>query len=261
MGEHVVLATGVDVESLAEVLERHRRALEVPAREALAPAAVPAELTALAGRPPEREVGMVALVRLELAAVARPQLVQRVAGQRAVAGERRDLVVQVAGGGEVGVAEVLESLGEREHLRDVLRGARELVGRQEVDQRGVGVEGGLVGVRDLAGAAALEAGRNEHRVLLAPSRVGPQVADVRDVLDMEDLDAVVQHGAPDQVGEQERAEIADVGVPVDGRAARVHAQPAGLDRLDGHDRPRQRVPESEGHAVSGRDLRKSRRRA
>ena len=38
----------------------------------------------------------------------------------------------------------------------------------------------------------------------------------------EDRRAVVQHDPPDQVGEEERPEVADVGVAVDGRAAGVH---------------------------------------
>ena len=77
------------------------------------------------GRLPEREVGGIALVRLDVAPVAGPQVVERVARQRAVARERRDLVVQVAGRREVGVPEVLEPLGEVEHLGDVLGGARD----------------------------------------------------------------------------------------------------------------------------------------
>ena len=64
----------------AEVPQGHRRALEVPAGEALAPArGRPLQLAALAGRLPEGEVRSVALVRLDLAAMARPERVERVA--------------------------------------------------------------------------------------------------------------------------------------------------------------------------------------
>src|SRR6185503_4588883 len=100
---------------------------------------------------------------------------------------------------------------------------------------------------DLAGAAALEARGDEHRVDLAAGGVRTQVADVRDVLDMEDLDAVVEHGPPDEVSEEERPKVPDVGVAVHRRAARVHPKPTGLERLDGDHRSRQRVPEPERH--------------
>ena len=190
---------------------------------------------------------MVALVRLELTAVAGTELVERVPGQRAVARERRDLVVQVPGGRPVGVAQVLQPLGQREHPGDVLRGARELVRWEDVHERGVGVEGSLVRVRDLAGGAALEARGDEHRVDLATGVVRAEVAHVGDVLDLEDLDAVVHERAADQVGEQERPQVADVGVAVDGGAAGIHPEPTGLDRHDRHHGPPERIAQAEGH--------------
>ena len=104
-------------------------------------------------------------------------------------------------------------------------------------QRGVGVERRLVRVRDLAGGAALESRGDEHRVDLAAGVVRAQVPDVGDVLDVQDLDPVVQHRPPDQVGEEERPQVADVGVAVDRRAAGVHPEPPGLDAA----RPGRRV--------------------
>src|SRR4029079_18387850 len=79
VGEHVVDAAGVDVEPRPEVLEGHRRALEVPAWAALAPGRRRAlERAPRAGALPEREVGRVALVGLDVAAMAGPQRVERV---------------------------------------------------------------------------------------------------------------------------------------------------------------------------------------
>ena len=141
--------------------------------------------------------------------------------------------------------ERLEPLGQLQHLGDVLGGPRVLVRRQEVEQRGIGVECRLVGVRDLAGGAALEPRGDEHRVHLAPRRVLAEVPDVRDVLDVQDLEPVVQQGSPDEVGEEEGPEVADVRVAVDGRAARVHPDPAGLQRLDRDDLAPERVPQTE----------------
>ena len=70
----------------------------------------------------------------------------------------------------------------------------------------------------------LEPGRDEHPVLAAVEPLVAQVADVGDVLDVEDLDPVVQERPPDQVGQQVAAQVADVGVAVDGRAAGVHPE-------------------------------------
>ena len=127
---------------------------------------------------------------------------------------------------------VLEALGEGEHLGDVLGRAREDVRRQDVDQRLVGVERGLVGVGDLGRRLVLEPGLDEHPVLAAVEPLVAQVPDVGDVLDVEDLEAVVQQDAPDEVGEQVGPQVADVGVAVDGRAAGVHPDPPWLERLD-----------------------------
>src|SRR4051794_32097189 len=96
MGEDVVLAAGVGVEGLAEVLEGHRRALEVPAREAATPARrVPREGAVGPSGLPEREVSRVPLVALDLAPMPGMELVEGVAREHSVAGERRDLVVDV----------------------------------------------------------------------------------------------------------------------------------------------------------------------
>ena len=147
----------------------------------------------------------------------------------------------------VRVAGVLERLGKREHLGDVLGRAREDVGGQDVDQRLVGVEGRFVGVGDLARCLVFEAGGDEHRVRPAVEALVAQVPDVGDVLDLEDVDAVVEQGAPDQVGEEVAAQVADVGVAVDGRAAGVHPDAARLERLDRFDPPAQGVAEVERH--------------
>ena len=98
VGEDVVHAAGVDLELVAQVSAGHRRALQVPAWEALAPLRRPLQLPALAGGLPEREVGRVALARLDLDAMPCPQLIEGVARQAPVVGEAGDLVVERAVG-------------------------------------------------------------------------------------------------------------------------------------------------------------------
>ena len=247
--EDVVDAAGVDVEPLAEVFEGHRRALEVPAREALAPARRPLEGALFTGGLPQREVGRVALVVFDVARgpVARPEIVERVARELPVVLERPDRVVEVVVVGAVGVAGILEPFGEVEHLGDVLGRAREDMGGEDVDERLVGVERGLVCGRDLGRRFVLQARLDEHPVLAAIELVVAQVADVGDVLDVEHVDAVIQQHAPDEVRQQVAPQVADVGVAVDGRAARVHPDATRLQRLDGPHLAGQRVAQSEGH--------------
>src|SRR4051812_30870509 len=60
MREDQIHSAAMDVDLLAEMAHRHRRALDVPSRTAFAPRRVPAE-AALATRLPQREVERVAL--------------------------------------------------------------------------------------------------------------------------------------------------------------------------------------------------------
>ena len=108
----------------------------------------------------------------------------------------------------------------------------------------VGVEGGLVRGGDLGRRLGLEAGLDEHPVLAAVEPLVAQVPDVGDVLDVEDVEAVVEQRPPDEVGEQVGAQVADVGVAVDRRAARVHPHAARLERLDRLDGRVQRVAQA-----------------
>jgi hypothetical protein len=140
-----------------------------------------------------------------------------------------------------------QPLGQGDHLRDVLGGAGEDVGRQEVQQRGVGMECGLVGVGDLGRGLVLEAGGDQHPVLAAIEALVAHVPDVGDVLDVEDGHAVVQDDAPDEIREQEGPEVADMGVAIDRRPAGVHPQPGAVGRLDRRERAGERVAKTEGH--------------
>src|SRR4051812_44152788 len=131
--EDVVDTAGVDVEARSEVAHGHRRALEMPAREPLAPAGRrPLEETSGAGRLPQREVGRIALVRFDIASMAGAQVGKAVARELTVMRETADVVIDVAIGRRVRVAGVLEPFSERDHLRDVLGGAWKDMRRQDV---------------------------------------------------------------------------------------------------------------------------------
>ena len=90
-----VLAAGVDVEPVAQVLHGHRGALDVPPREPRPPGGIPFHEPMLAGALPQREVGVVLLVGIdfELLTVPGPERGERVARQLPVVGERLDVEV------------------------------------------------------------------------------------------------------------------------------------------------------------------------
>ena len=138
VGEPEVDAPGVDVEAFAQVLHRHRRALDVPSGEPLAPRRVPLHQPARPGGLPQGEVGRgpLAAVGLEVP-VARAEVVERVPAELPVAGERRDVVVHAAGVHHVGMAALDQGLGELDHLGDVLGGLRVQVGGPDPERGGV----------------------------------------------------------------------------------------------------------------------------
>src|ERR671923_1663531 len=82
VGEDVIDAAGVEVKPVAEVATRHRGAFEVPPWVAVAPArGRPFQRATRTGGLPQREIGRVALVWLDLAAMTGPEVVERVARQ------------------------------------------------------------------------------------------------------------------------------------------------------------------------------------
>src|SRR4026209_1354578 len=84
-----------------------------------------------------------------------------------------------------------------------------------------------------------------------PGRVGPVdrlVVHVSEVHDVEHLIPALFQPAPQQVLEEKRPEISDMRVVIDGGAAGVERDLAGLERLEGLDLATQRVVQPEGHA-------------
>ncbi len=151
VGKDVVDPAGVDVDLGPEVLGAHSGALDVPPREPWPPGAGPDQLcpTGLGGLP-QGKVARVFLQRVDLDADA---LAQAFAGQRAtelaVPREARDAEVHVASA-LVRVAAANERLGDLDHACDVLGGAGEDVGGQDIDALLVAQKLLRVPLRDLA---------------------------------------------------------------------------------------------------------------
>ena len=121
-----VLAAAVDVEALAEQVERHDDALGVPARTPRPPRRVPRRLARL-GLLPEDEVDRAALLLDRLHACARPQGVDRLAGEQAIVLDPLGLEVHAVGG-LVGDAVLDEASDEIDHALDVGGRVRIVVG-------------------------------------------------------------------------------------------------------------------------------------
>src|SRR5436190_23194273 len=120
MREDQIDAAGVDVERLAEVLHRHRRALDVPARAARADRGLPRGLARFRALP-EREVPDVVLaVLVALDPFADAKLVGIDPGEPTVGRPRRDPEEQRAVVGAVSVTPILERPDERDDLVEVI---------------------------------------------------------------------------------------------------------------------------------------------
>ncbi len=220
MGEDVVHPAAVDVERRAEIPGAHGRALDMPAGPARPDLGLPDGL-ALPGRLPEGEVvDALLLVLVGIAAAARAPALQADPGQAAVGGEPVD--------GEVdrtvlpvGEPLVEQAPDEGRHGADVLGIGRPgvMVGRQDVERPLLGVE------------------RLDERTRVVPEAHPPGVGapdrlvvDVRDVHHVGDLEAGEQEEALEQVLEDIRPPVADMGKVVDRRTAGVEPDLAGLER-------------------------------
>ena len=241
MRENEVLAAAMEIERLAEVLDAHRRALEVPAGASRPPRAFPERLARLR-RFPEREVEGVALALVDLDARAGLQLVELALRELAVAGKRAD--------GEIDVA--VRRIGEpfrdqladhRDHLRQMLRRARLDVGGDAAERRDVAMKGPDVAL-----------GERLRRDPLLVRALDDLVLDVGDVADEAHPLSREAQVANEHVEHHHRARMADVAAVVDRHAADVESHLAGAKRRQRLDLPGQRVVQLQRHQRSTRPV-------
>jgi len=123
-------------------------------------------------------------------------------------------------------------LGEGDHFGDVIGGDRPARGLADVEIGEVGLERGGVMRGDVPDRLGRGAGGGFHLVV-AGVGVGGQMADIGDVDDMGERIALPGQRAAQRVGEDIGAQVADVGVIVDRRAARINADaPGGVERRE-----------------------------
>src|SRR3979411_3333262 len=120
MGENQVGAAAMHIHLLAQMLERHRRTLDVPARSPLAPGTLPARLVRRA-RLPEDEIERVLLARvIRISAALGRQLDHLLAtepAKAAIVGDTAHAEIDVALS-PVGVALRLELAHQLDDLRN-----------------------------------------------------------------------------------------------------------------------------------------------
>ncbi len=215
--EQQIPAAAVDVERLAEIAPGHGAALDVPARPTAPPGTVPARQVGR-GRLPEHEVAGIALVRRHLDARAGQQLVWAAAGEPAVFGEASHCEQHMAFD-RIGMTAGDQPLDQRDHLRDMPRGARLHLWRIDAErgERGVIAGGGARGDR-----VDRLAGLGGARVNL--------VVHVGDVADVGEARIEPAQQPRQHVEHDGGAGVAEMRHVVHRRPAHVHADMRGVER-------------------------------
>ncbi len=226
-----VQAAAVNVEALAQVLQAHGRAFDVPPRKAHAPRGLPAHDVPGLGVLPQREVTRVAFLLTHRLAHPFLLIVEFAARQLAVLRPGPHVEVHAARR-LVRVAPLDQFRDQRDLLGDVPGRARVDAGLQDVQGLHVMHERPEVLVGDLHGLQLLQAGAGQHLVL-AVVRVVLQVPHVRDVRHVPHLIPEVREAAADHVERHLLLRVPQVRVAVHGRPAQVHAHPARRGRLEG----------------------------
>ena len=200
--EDVIDAAGVYVELIAEILDGHGGAFNVPAGEALSPGAGPLDRPARLGGLPEREVARVVLEWVGIDPHRFQQLgFVDVAGQLAVVREAGDLEVNVAID-FVGVTRLDQLLDYLEHLLNVIGGLGEFVGGLDAQLILISPEALSVELGDLCGRLSLLDRGGDDLVFTAFEHLLAHVADVCNVLDVNDVESLRGQDTPDPVGHE-----------------------------------------------------------
>ena len=203
----------------------------MPAGESIPPRAIPLHVASRLCGLPKGEVAGVALQGVGFGADTFQQVGPGVAGELAVVEEAGNIEVDVTTP-LIGVTFAYQRLDDGEHLRDVMAGPRENMGLQDVQPFLIAVEPSGVQFGDLLHRLAFGKGGQDHLVPARFHQLLPHVADVGDVLDVLNFEAMMRQGAPNPVGHHVGAQVADVGVPVHRRPAGVHTDNARLRRFD-----------------------------
>ena len=232
--EHQVHAAAVDVEALAEVLGTHRRALHVPAGEALAPRRGPVHDVLRSGLLPEGEIVGVALVRLpvELARVGHDVLEVAAREASVVVFGIVFLHVEIDRAvRDIGESVVKDPLHEGDLLDDVARGVGLDRGGLDVERVHRAVVALRIVVRHLHRFELLEA-RLLGDLVLALVGIVLQMAYIRDIAHVAHLVTQRLEVTEQQVEGHGRTGVTQMRIAVDRRSADIHPDAPGRQRLE-----------------------------
>ena len=142
MREHQIQPPGMNVERLAEIVARHGRALDMPARPSrrVGKGIFPSRLI-FAARLPENEIGRIALVRCDLDACTGDHVLPASSGQGAVCRHFRDTEKHMAFGG-IGETTVDQCLDHVDHATNELGRPRLMIRRQRAKRGNILVKTG-----------------------------------------------------------------------------------------------------------------------
>mmetsp|Transcript_67588 Transcript_67588/g.220000 ORF Transcript_67588/g.220000 Transcript_67588/m.220000 type:complete len:368 (-) Transcript_67588:603-1706(-) len=235
--EQQIGTTTVDVQRVAQVLFRHRTALDMPTRAASAPRRLPRRLAGF-GRLPERKILRRLLPTTDLN--SRPGLiaVQAASGEASVVGEapHPEIHIQTTGAlrldrrARVRVLPLLQRLHHRQDLGHCLGDAGLARGRRATEGRGILLHLHFHAPRQGLGALAALRGAADDLVV-----------DVRDIANIVHGVASLPQVAGNDVEEYHDASVAQVAQVVHGHPTDVHVDDAGLQRGQLLLRPRHRI--------------------
>ena len=223
MRKDEVHAAAVEIDRLAEDRHRHRGAFEVPAGTAASPRRIPGGAALLVlglRRFPEREI-LCVLLRVVVLRHARAglQFARVEPRELAVGGELADREIDRPVVRLVRDALVHQALDERDHFGDIVRRPRIVLRALDAKIFPVPVEDLDHGLGELA-----------NLLLLLGRALDDLVVDVGEVHHLLDAPSPQAQHAPQQVLEEERAEVAEVRRVVDRGAARVEPHGAAVRR-------------------------------
>ena len=212
----------------------------MPAGPAAANPGVPRGFAGLRALPQGEVTDVVLGILVRLDPLADPQLVGINTGQAAVRGPGRNSEEDRSVIGPIGVIAVEQRADERDHFIDVTSRPRQDVRGGHPQRGGVGEEAGQPFLRQRIDPHS--GGR---------SALDDLVVNVGHVHDPRHVEAAVAEIADEQVGEQERPKIADVGRPVDRGAAGVDPDTGRFERDELADLATQGVAEAD-HRMDSR---------
>src|SRR5260370_21978150 len=224
MDRDMVEAARMNIERLAEVLHRHRRALDMPSRVATSPRTVPLHQMVRLVEYPQRKVVRAFLVRRMLETLTRMLLVEALARESsdpALPAPLLDVEVD-ARRRHVRVAVLDDAPDERDHLADMVSRARQprRLWQLNIEPRAVAFELRDIEFRDFLRRLALRA-RGFLDLVLARILIRSHMADVSDIHHVTDAVAVEFERASQRIDEKIGAHVTQMLRQGNRRPARI----------------------------------------